>query len=77
MGCRYNSRTIRYKRARVILAMETATSSVIVVILSSYIVVLNMFYIRLQENENLIMTPFEKTLEFWRQLWRVIERRLP
>ncbi|XP_062522770.1 large subunit GTPase 1 homolog [Corticium candelabrum] len=29
---------------------------------------------QLQENENLIMTPFEKTLEFWRQLWRVIER---
>ena len=30
---------------------------------------------RLQENEHLSMTPFEKNLEFWRQLWRVIERR--
>ncbi|RNA00035.1 large subunit GTPase 1 -like protein [Brachionus plicatilis] len=27
-----------------------------------------------QENEFLSMTPFEKNLEFWRQLWRVIER---
>ena len=23
------------------------------------------------------MTPFEKNLEFWRQLWRVIEKRSP
>lgn len=30
----------------------------------------------LQEKEGIIMTPFEKNLEFWRQLWRVIERRL-
>ncbi|XP_070508391.1 large subunit GTPase 1 homolog [Chironomus tepperi] len=28
----------------------------------------------LQENENLVITPYEKNLEFWRQLWRVIER---
>ncbi|KAG1650082.1 Large subunit GTPase 1 [Nymphon striatum] len=28
----------------------------------------------LQEVENLTLTPFEKNLEFWRQLWRVIER---
>lgn len=28
----------------------------------------------LQENENVIMTPFEKNLEVWRQLWRVVER---
>lgn len=28
----------------------------------------------LQENEGLIITPYEKNLEFWRQLWRVIER---
>ncbi|EDV23809.1 uncharacterized protein TRIADDRAFT_57384 [Trichoplax adhaerens] len=27
-----------------------------------------------QENNQLIMTPFEKNLELWRQLWRVIER---
>ena len=26
------------------------------------------------ENKNLMFTPFEKNLEFWRQLWRVIER---
>lgn len=29
---------------------------------------------RLQEEENIIITPYEKNLEFWRQLWRVIER---
>ncbi|XP_002985785.2 GTPase LSG1-1 isoform X1 [Selaginella moellendorffii] len=29
---------------------------------------------RLEENEKLVITPFEKNLEVWRQLWRVIER---
>lgn len=28
----------------------------------------------LQEEEGLLLTPYEKNLEFWRQLWRVIER---
>ncbi|XP_024943699.1 large subunit GTPase 1 homolog isoform X2 [Cephus cinctus] len=28
----------------------------------------------LQEPEGLILTPYEKNLEFWRQLWRVVER---
>ncbi|KAK0157417.1 hypothetical protein PV328_011162 [Microctonus aethiopoides] len=28
----------------------------------------------LQEVNELIMTPYEKNLEFWRQLWRVVER---
>lgn len=28
----------------------------------------------LQEKEELVVTPYEKNLEFWRQLWRVIER---
>jgi large subunit GTPase 1 len=28
----------------------------------------------LQENQDLLMTPFERNLEVWRQLWRVIER---
>ena len=28
----------------------------------------------LQETEDLILTPYEKNLQFWRQLWRVIER---
>ncbi|XP_013400853.1 large subunit GTPase 1 homolog [Lingula anatina] len=28
----------------------------------------------LQEKEHILMTPFEKNLDFWRQLWRVIER---
>jgi large subunit GTPase 1 len=28
----------------------------------------------LQENHDLFMTPFERNLEVWRQLWRVIER---
>lgn len=29
---------------------------------------------KLQDNENVILTPFEKNIEVWRQLWRVIER---
>lgn len=29
---------------------------------------------RLQENNSACMTPFEKNLEVWRQLWRVVER---
>lgn len=28
----------------------------------------------LQEDEGFLLTPYEKNLEFWRQLWRVIER---
>ncbi|SPN97644.1 related to putative human GTP-binding protein MMR1 [Cephalotrichum gorgonifer] len=28
----------------------------------------------LQENNDLLMTPFERNLEVWRQMWRVIER---
>lgn len=28
----------------------------------------------LQENNDLLMTPFERNLEVWRQLWRVLER---
>jgi len=30
---------------------------------------------RLQEVDGIIMTPYERNLDFWRQLWRVIERR--
>ncbi|KAK9803238.1 hypothetical protein WJX73_008324 [Symbiochloris irregularis] len=29
---------------------------------------------RLEEEEGLVLTPFEKNLEVWRQLWRVVER---
>ncbi|BFG00229.1 large subunit GTPase 1 homolog [Drosophila madeirensis] len=29
---------------------------------------------QLQEDEDILMTPYEKNLEFWRQLWRVVER---
>ncbi|XP_078420021.1 large subunit GTPase 1 homolog [Cetorhinus maximus] len=29
---------------------------------------------QLEEDQNLILTPFERNLDFWRQLWRVIER---
>lgn len=29
---------------------------------------------RLEDDEGLILTPFEKNLEVWRQLWRVLER---
>ncbi|ANB15104.1 putative GTPase LSG1 [Sugiyamaella lignohabitans] len=28
----------------------------------------------LQENEDLLLTPFERNIEVWRQLWRVIDR---
>ena len=27
-----------------------------------------------EEAERLVLTPFEKNLEVWRQLWRVVER---
>ncbi|KAJ6655497.1 hypothetical protein lerEdw1_005075 [Lerista edwardsae] len=29
---------------------------------------------RLEEEQKLLLTPFERNLEFWRQLWRVLER---
>ncbi|KAG9351181.1 hypothetical protein JZ751_025071 [Albula glossodonta] len=29
---------------------------------------------QLEEEQNLILTPYERNLDFWRQLWRVIER---
>eukprot|EP00271_Cylindrocystis_brebissonii_P001093 TRINITY_DN11344_c0_g1_i1.p1 TRINITY_DN11344_c0_g1~~TRINITY_DN11344_c0_g1_i1.p1 ORF type:complete len:824 (+),score=185.19 TRINITY_DN11344_c0_g1_i1:521-2992(+) len=29
---------------------------------------------RLEENEQVVLTPFEKNMDFWRQLWRVLER---
>ncbi|PNF16467.1 Large subunit GTPase 1-like protein [Cryptotermes secundus] len=29
---------------------------------------------KLQEVEGILLTPYEKNLEFWRQLWRVVER---
>ena len=29
---------------------------------------------RLQEDDNFLLTPFERNIEVWRQLWRVIER---
>jgi len=29
---------------------------------------------RLEDDEALVLTPFEKNLEVWRQLWRVLER---
>lgn len=31
-------------------------------------------FFRLEENEKLVLTPFEKNLDIWRQLWRVVER---
>jgi hypothetical protein len=31
-------------------------------------------FFRLEEQENALLTPFEKNLEVWRQLWRVVER---
>lgn len=35
---------------------------------------MNLFCLRLEENEKLVLTPFEKNLDIWRQLWRVVER---
>ncbi|CAL4164941.1 unnamed protein product, partial [Meganyctiphanes norvegica] len=29
---------------------------------------------QLEENQNILLTPFERNLHFWRQLWRVIEK---
>lgn len=28
----------------------------------------------LQEDDDIVMTPYERNIEFWRQLWRVVER---
>lgn len=28
-----------------------------------------------QEESGLLLTPYEKNLDFWRQLWRVVEKR--
>lgn len=30
--------------------------------------------LRLSEQDNLLLTPFERNIEVWRQLWRVLER---
>ena len=30
--------------------------------------------VRVQESENLLLTPFERNIEVWKQLWRVLER---
>ncbi|XP_041785121.1 large subunit GTPase 1 homolog [Anopheles merus] len=30
--------------------------------------------VALQEQDGMLMTPYEKNLDFWRQLWRVVER---
>jgi large subunit GTPase 1 len=32
------------------------------------------FFRRLQDRDKFLLTPFERNLEVWRQLWRVIER---
>jgi hypothetical protein len=29
---------------------------------------------RLEENDKLLLTPFEKNIDIWRQFWRVLER---
>ncbi|OMJ23961.1 Large subunit GTPase 1, partial [Smittium culicis] len=39
---------------------------------SSYL--LFFFLTRLEEDEGFLLTPFERNLEVWRQLWRVLER---
>ena len=31
-------------------------------------------FVALEENYDMALTPFEKNLEFWRQLWRVVEK---
>ena len=31
-------------------------------------------FCRLQDRDKFLLTPFERNLEVWRQLWRVIER---
>ena len=32
------------------------------------------WFVRLQDKDKFLLTPFERNLEVWRQLWRVIER---
>jgi hypothetical protein len=31
-------------------------------------------FCKLEENDKLVLTPFEKNIDIWRQLWRVLER---
>ncbi|WAR13985.1 LSG1-like protein [Mya arenaria] len=31
----------------------------------------------LQEDDRIVMTPYEKNLDFWRQLWRIVDARNP
>uniref|UniRef100_A0A0E0PRQ6 Uncharacterized protein n=1 Tax=Oryza rufipogon TaxID=4529 RepID=A0A0E0PRQ6_ORYRU len=31
-------------------------------------------FCKLEENDKLVLTPFEKNVDIWRQLWRVLER---
>ena len=31
-------------------------------------------FVEMEENYDIAMTPFEKNIEFWRQLWRVVEK---
>uniref|UniRef100_A0A0E0JB07 Uncharacterized protein n=1 Tax=Oryza nivara TaxID=4536 RepID=A0A0E0JB07_ORYNI len=34
-------------------------------------------FCKLEENDKLVLTPFEKNVDIWRQLWRVLERSDP
>jgi len=31
-------------------------------------------FVEMEENYDIALTPFEKNIEFWRQLWRVVEK---
>lgn len=46
------------------------TRSLIILILNDYY----KHFISLEENMGMIVTPFERNIEVWRQLWRVLER---
>jgi len=41
----------------------------------SYFCCFLLIVFRLQEVDGIVMTPYERNLDFWRQLWRVVERR--
>ena len=57
----------------IMMMMTSGNSNYYSWILSKFVFFVKI--IRVQEKEHIILTPFERNIDFWRQLWRVIERR--
>ncbi|KAL0655667.1 hypothetical protein Bca4012_076251 [Brassica carinata] len=49
--------------------------SILLIAICLYVLTCSLVFVfRLEENEKLVLTPFEKNLDIWRQFWRVLER---